>query len=91
MSEVASAAPKTNGFAVAALVNGIVGIAFFWTVVLGVCSILAVVFGHISLNQLKVTQQDGRGMAVAGLTLGYVAIGLWSLAIIAAAVVAISS
>ena len=82
---------KTNGFAIAALVNGIVGITLFWTVVLGICSLLGVVFGHVSLGQLKTSQEEGRGMAIAGLVLGYVSLGFWALIVIAAAVVAASS
>lgn len=57
---VAADAP-TNGFAVAALVLGLVG-----------GSLLAVVFGHIALSQIRRIGQHGRGMAIAGLVLGYV-------------------
>jgi hypothetical protein len=42
----------------------------------GITSILAVVFGHVALSQIKRSQggQRGRGMAIAGLVLGYVGI-----------------
>jgi hypothetical protein len=43
-------------------------------------SILAVVFGHIALSQIHQRGQRGRGMAIAGLVLGY--IGLFFLAIL---------
>ena len=43
-------------------------------------SILAVIFGHIALSQIRRTGQGGRGMAVAGLVLGY--IGLFFLAVV---------
>jgi hypothetical protein len=79
---------KTNGFAIAALVNGLVGITFFWTVFLGVCSVLGIVFGHVSLSQLKVSGHEGRGMAMAGLVLGYVSLGFWALILLIAGIVA---
>ena len=33
---------------------------------------LGIVFGHISLSQIKRSGEDGRGLAIAGLVLGYV-------------------
>jgi hypothetical protein len=58
----------TNGFAIASLVLGII-----WVYWLG--SVLAVIFGHISLKQIARDQHGGRGMAIAGLVLGYIGIG----------------
>lgn len=37
-----------------------------------VCAPLGIVFGHVSLAQLKRTGEQGRGLAVAGLVIGYV-------------------
>ncbi|NHZ70787.1 MAG: DUF4190 domain-containing protein [Proteobacteria bacterium] len=73
-------AEKINGLAIASMVLGIVWI--YW---LG--SILAVVFGHISLSQIKKSDgdQSGRGMAIAGLVLGY--LGIASLAALIAVLV----
>lgn len=34
--------------------------------------ILGVIFGHIALGQIKRTGADGRGLAVAGLVIGYI-------------------
>ena len=68
----------TNGLAVASLILGIL-----WLGWLG--SILAIVFGHVSLSQIKRTGQGGRGMAIAGLVLGY--LGLVTGAIVVALVV----
>jgi Domain of unknown function (DUF4190)/Protein of unknown function (DUF2510) len=61
--------PGTNGLAIASMVLGIVWI--YW-----IGSILAVIFGHIALGQLSRpdNRQDGRGMAIAGLVLGYAGI-----------------
>jgi hypothetical protein len=35
-------------------------------------SVLAVIFGHVALSQIKRTGAAGRGLAIAGLVLGYV-------------------
>ncbi|TAN22623.1 MAG: DUF4190 domain-containing protein [Acidobacteria bacterium] len=62
---------ETNGFAIASLVLGIL-----WLYWLG--SILAIVFGHIALVQIRRRQGNsaGRGMAIAGLVLGYIGIAI---------------
>jgi uncharacterized protein DUF4190/uncharacterized protein DUF1707 len=58
--------PPTNGLAIASLV---VGIVWMWWI----GSLLAVVFGHLALGQIARAEggQSGRGMAIAGLVLGY--------------------
>jgi Domain of unknown function (DUF4190) len=64
-------AQRTNGLAITSMVLGIVWI--YW-----IGSILAVVFGHIALSQIKqsTAPERGRGMAIAGLVLGYVGIAV---------------
>jgi hypothetical protein len=59
-------AARTNGFAVASFVLGLL-----WMWWLG--SALAVVFGHLALKQIRRSggAQGGRGLAIAGLSLGY--------------------
>jgi hypothetical protein len=57
----------TDGLAIASLVLGIVWVSW-------VGSILAVIFGHISLRRIEREGKAGRGMAIAGLVLGYVGI-----------------
>jgi len=37
----------------------------------------AIVLGHISLAQIKKTQQDGRVVAIISLVLGYIQVGFW--------------
>ncbi|MGW0810815.1 DUF4190 domain-containing protein [Nonomuraea sp. NPDC002799] len=59
--------PRTSGLAVAALVLGIL-----WGY--GIGSLLAVIFGHVALSNIRRTYAKGTGMAVAGLVLGYVGI-----------------
>jgi hypothetical protein len=56
---------STNGLAIASLV---VGLLWMWWI----GSVLAVVFGHVALNQIARSGQSGRGLAIAGLVLGYV-------------------
>ena len=51
--------PKTNTLAIVSLV-----LAFF-------ISLGAIICGHIALNQIKRTGEGGRGLAIAGLVLGY--------------------
>ena len=66
---------RTNGMAIASLVLGIL-----WLDWIG--SVLAVIFGHIALSQIKRRQQRGRGLAIAGVTLGW--IGIASLIVLVA-------
>src|SRR4051794_8709584 len=67
---------RTSGLAIASMVLGIVWI--YW-----IGSILAVIFGHIAISQ---TRKDatlrGRGMAIAGVVLGYVGLGVLALIIV---------
>jgi hypothetical protein len=63
-------APRgTSGFAIAALV---LGILWIW----GLGSVLALIFGFIGKNQIDTSrgQLGGRGMAIAGIVLGILGI-----------------
>jgi hypothetical protein len=64
------AAPSTNGMAVASLVLGILWI--YW-----IGSVLALIFGYIARQQIEQHQgmQGGRGMATAGIVLGWIGVG----------------
>lgn len=70
----------TNGFAVAALV---LGIAVLCTGIVG--GILAVIFGYMALSRIAESNglQRGRPMAITGIVLGWIAIGLTAIASIA--------
>jgi hypothetical protein len=70
--------PRNNGLAVASLVLGILWV--YW-----IGSILAVVFGHRARRQIDESDgtQAGRGMATAGMVLGYVGIGFLVLGVLA--------
>ncbi|MEV4094453.1 DUF4190 domain-containing protein [Streptosporangium saharense] len=65
---------KNNGLAIASLVLGLTGF-----ITCGFTSLLAVVFGHVALGQIRRDRTDGRGMALAGVMLGWSLTGLWIL------------
>jgi hypothetical protein len=64
---------RTNGFAIASLVLGIVN--------MGIGSILALIFGYRAKREIDASHgtQAGRGLAVAGIVLGYVGIVMFAL------------
>ena len=64
----AAAAPKTNLLGILTLVFGILGFG-----------IVPVITGHIALSQIKKTGEEGRGLTLAGLILGYVTVAGWVL------------
>ena len=73
-----AAAPRpTSGLAVTSLICGIAGLVLFWAVVPLLASIAAVITGHMALGQTKREPRiAGRGMAVAGLIMGYAGIAI---------------
>lgn len=52
----------------------------------GFGAVAAIVTGHFALAQLKQKPKSGRGMAIAGLVVGYATIGFWIIGGIAMAV-----
>jgi hypothetical protein len=79
---VVTPAAKTNGLAMASLACGLAQFVFG-----PVTAIPAIVFGHVARHQIKRTGEQGAGLALAGLMLGWatviLAIVLISLAIFA--------
>ena len=71
----------TNGLAVASLVLGILWI--YW-----IGSILALVFGYVAMIQIRERNQAGHGLAVAGIVLGWVGMGIGILALVIALIAA---
>lgn len=65
--EPGMATRRTNGLAIAALVCGLVGGP-------GVGSVLALSFGFRARRQIATTGEAGRGMATAGIILGFIGI-----------------
>lgn len=72
---------ETNGYAIAALVLGIIALLF--DVLLFIPSILAVIFGVIGLKRSEETG-TGRGMSIAGIVLGIIAFSIYLVIIICA-------
>lgn len=66
------AAPKTNTLAIVSLVS-----SFF-------VSLVAVITGHIALGQIKQRGEAGRGLALAGLIIGYVGIAATAMFVVLA-------
>jgi hypothetical protein len=80
--------------AIAAMILGIVGLfpGVFLGLLLGIPSLLAVIFGHIAKSKC---QRDpdlkGSGMAVTGIILGYVALAILSIGTAVVLLLAINS
>lgn len=72
----APASQKTNVLAIVSLVS-----SFF-------ISIVGIITGHIALSQIKKTGEQGRGLAIAGLIIGYVGLLAGIIALIFVFVVA---
>ena len=68
---------RTNGFAIASMVLGIVWI--YW-----IGSVLALVFGYVARSQIRERGEGGDGMAIAGIVLGWIGVGVLGLALLAA-------
>ncbi len=63
---------RTNTLAIVSLIASIVGV--FVLPVIG--QIVGIVTGHMSLSQIKARAEKGRGLAIAGLIVGYVTLAL---------------
>ncbi len=76
-------ARPTSGLAITSLITGIAGIVFSWTFVLLLASIAAVITGHMALKKTREnTAIGGRGMAIAGVILGYAGVAFLALSIV---------
>jgi hypothetical protein len=64
---------KSNGAAIASLILGILGCVPFIT------GLLAIILGIVGIKAGNDPQRGGKGMAVAGLLLGILSLGVWSL------------
>lgn len=72
--------PATSGFAIVSLILSLLGF-----------SILGVIFGHVAKSEIRKTGKQGRGMATAGLVIGYIGCAFWTLFIISVVAAADSS
>lgn len=75
VAPVTTQTPRTSGLAVASLVLGIFGLCPYTFLI---APLLAVIFGHISLSNIKRSGGilQGQGMARAGLAMGYIGVAL---------------
>lgn len=72
-------AQKTNALAVVSMIASILGA--IWVLPF-IGSLAGAIMGHISLNQLKTSGDKGRGMALAGVIVGWVGFGFIMLVIL---------
>lgn len=68
---------RTNGLAAAALVLGLGQL-----LTAGFTAIPALVCGHVARGQIRERGEDGDGLAVAGIVLGWIGVALWMLVIL---------
>lgn len=66
-------AVKTNVLAIISMIASILG--FVWILPL-IGSVGGAIMGHVSLNQIKRTGEGGRGMALAGVIVGWVGVAI---------------
>jgi type IV pilus assembly protein PilA len=76
-----SGTPATSGKAIASLVFGLLPLTLL-------SAIPAIVFGHIALSEIKKSagRLQGRGLAIAGLVLGYFSVAIMPFILIIAAI-----
>ncbi|MEX5720378.1 DUF4190 domain-containing protein [Geodermatophilus maliterrae] len=67
---------RTNGFAVASMVLGIVWV--YW-----IGSVLALVFGYVARSRIRERGEAGDGMAIAGMVPGWIGVGFFGLVLLA--------
>ena len=70
---------KTNTMAILSLI-----FAFFFP-------LLGAIFGHVAMGQIRATGEEGTGLALAGVIVGWVFTGFWILYIGPILVIAIAS
>lgn len=73
----------TSGLAITSLVTAIVSVVFSWLALPALAAVVAVITGHMALKKTKADPNiGGRGMAFAGLIIGYVMLGVIAIMII---------
>jgi hypothetical protein len=80
-SEPLLPAAPTNTYALVGFILSMLSFITFVTAIPGV------VLGHLGLKQIRETAENGRGMAVAAITIGWVMIGLGVLTLLIIALV----
>lgn len=71
------APPGTNGLAVASLITSAASL-----LLCGLAAPVGAILGHVALRQIRDTGQEGRGLALAGIIIGWAVTGLVLLLIV---------
>jgi hypothetical protein len=79
--------PKTNTLAIISLIASLAGIF----IVPFIGQIVGVITGHMGLKQIKERGENGRGLALAGLIIGYVTLALTIIATIVLIIVFVAA
>lgn len=87
--------PETNGLAIGSLVTSIAGMVLGIPLTLFcylglLIPIVGIVLGVMALNQIKRTNQQGRGLAIAGIAVGAISVVLLVALVIVAMTLALS-
>jgi hypothetical protein len=71
-------AGRTNGMAIAAMVISLVGLISFWCYALPgiIFGAVGAIMGHVAKRQAAERQEQGGGMALAGIIIGWIAVVL---------------
>jgi len=75
-SPAAATSAHTNTFALVGFILSLASFVFLVTAIPGI------VLGHLGLHQIKKTGEQGRGMAIAALIVGYIQVGLVALIVV---------
>lgn len=78
---------RTNGLAIAALTCGVAQFMGFWLL----ATIPAIICGHMARRQIRQRGEQGDGLALAGLILGWVGVALTVLVGVGAALLAVAA
>jgi len=82
---------KTNGLAVASLVTSIAAVVLCAAcTIFGIAAPVGAVLGHVARRQIRERGDDGDGMALAGIIVGWIGTGLFVLAIVLVGLVVLS-
>lgn len=75
-------AEKTNIYALVGMICSLAGLLVGFP-----AAVVGIVFGHLGLNAIKKTGEQGRGMAITALAVGYAQIALAVLGVLALIVI----
>lgn len=75
---------RTNGLAIASLITSLVGVVLAAACVVPILACpVGAVLGHVALRRIATSGEQGRGLALAGIIVGWIATGLLALVIVA--------